>query len=214
MQLHRTSGTPDWQSTPPTRQNGWQRLAAATNGLVTIGNIITIIGFGLVIYGIILLSHRAYWNGLVVIMIGRLCDIADGWAAHITSTKSPLGESFDAVFDKLGTGATLIGLWLTRLVPWWAIIVLLAPHIINSFVSLIALRRNIRIHPTRRGKTSMALAWICLLSFIGRQALLQQTNLSTAMTTLTYGLLLISTIAGILAAQQYIGTVFFKQPAK
>ena len=102
MQLHHSSGRPDWEATRPTERNSWQRLAARSHGWLAPANGLTLVGFGLVLGGSGYIFAHAYWWGLMLMLGGRLLDIADGWVAERTGTKSPLGEALDAGLDKVG----------------------------------------------------------------------------------------------------------------
>lgn len=166
MSLHRTSGEPDWETIPKDHRTRLQRLAASTNGIVTLPNIISLVGFIFVLYGLFLILNSQYWSGLIMLVAGRLLDIADGMIAEETATKSPLGELVDATIDKIGTVLTIIVLVIANVAPWWIIILLLVPQIIISLVILIKRRKGIKVHPTRAGKISMALVWVGIIGLL------------------------------------------------
>lgn len=166
MQLHHTTGKPDWFAVKKSDYNVWQKLARSTKGIITPGNITTVLGFGLVIAGLWQIYFHHYWLGIFTVSIGRLSDLLDGWLAEKTHTKSPLGESFDAVADKLGTLFTLAVLVLTHIVPIWIVVPMAAPQLILPFFTLVAHSRHKSIHPSRAGKLSMAFAWVSLAGFV------------------------------------------------
>jgi len=158
MSLHR-AGLADWDKISPSKRNVWQRLGAATGGLVTPGNLLTAIGFGLVVYGLYLLSHDALAAGIIALGAGRVFDIADGWAARRTHTKSPLGEAADATADKLLMGIAVIALLNMQLLPLWAAIILVAQSAYNSLLIIPAGRLGISLHPSQQGKLGTFFAW-------------------------------------------------------
>lgn len=166
MKLHRTTGQPDWTPVAHAKRNFWQRLAAQTNGLLTIGNVFTMIGLVLVIYGLGEIIGYHYYFGGILLAVGRLCDLVDGWLADITGTKSPLGELLDAVVDKIGTVATIVALFIATIAPWWVLAAILLPHILIALI--IALKRSsgIHVHPSHIGKLSMAAAWVGILGLV------------------------------------------------
>lgn len=166
MDLHRSSSMPDWASVPESKKNKWQRLAATTNGVVTPPNVITMIGFAVVLFGLceILLQH--FWLGGLSLGFGRLLDIADGLVAEYTSTKSPLGELLDATIDKIGTFLTMIVFFIASIAPRPLLILLLLPQVVISAISLAATHRHIRLHPSRTGKLSMASMWVSLVGYV------------------------------------------------
>lgn len=201
MDLHRVTGKADWQKVTATKHNAWQRTAAATNGVVTPGNALTLLGFGLVLAGLFAINGENYRLGASLLATGRLLDIADGLAADHTGTKSPLGESLDAGFDKLGTVLAAGVFIYVAVAPRWLLLALIVPHVIMTLIFLIAQRRSVRIHPSRVGKLSMAGVWVSLVGFI----LLKATNSSSSsIAAITVdGLAIIAAAAGIYTAVTY-----------
>jgi len=160
MNLHRIEGSPEWQQVSPQKRNGWQKVAAATRGVVTIGNFFSLLGLLSVPAGLwLVLGRQAYLMGAAVFVLGRLCDVADGWLADRTGTKSPLGETVDATFDKVGTGATLIGLAAGGTVPLALISLFFVPHLTIALIVLAAYVLKRRTHPSQAGKLSTGFGW-------------------------------------------------------
>lgn len=201
MDLHRTTGKPDWESIPEAKQTLVQKIAAATRGIITPPNIITVIGLALVVYGLFLLLSKYYWTGLILVAVGRALDIVDGAVAQKTNTKSPLGEIFDAAADKFGTLFTLIALFAAQITFWWLLAVLLIPQIIITLISFYKKASGAKTHPTRQGKLSMAALWAALIGFIVAKAL----DLAAAhpFEMFVYALALVSTVLAVYAAIQY-----------
>jgi phosphatidylglycerophosphate synthase len=171
MKLHRTTGQPDWFNIEPSRRNAAQRLAAATGGIATPGNLVTIMGLAIVILGLAAVANHHFWLGLASLAIGRLLDLVDGWLAEASGTKSPLGELLDATVDKLGTLATVVVIFWIRITPWWVLLALVLPHLIISIIAINARRRHRPLHPSVLGKLSMAAAWVTLLGLVLLQAI-------------------------------------------
>lgn len=170
MDLHHTTGVPDWANVAPEKRNKWQIVAAATKGVVTPGNAVSFIGLALVTAGFVAVMQHALRVGLWLIVLGRLCDLADGLAANRTGTKSPLGEAVDASFDKAGALGILIAFGAERVVPLWAIIVIAAQNIANIIIAYIGKRRKVQVHPVRAGKVSAACEWLAFFCFIAAAA--------------------------------------------
>jgi phosphatidylglycerophosphate synthase len=166
MKLHRTTGQPDWATIENGRWNGWQRTAAATAGIVTPANIATLLGFAIVLYGVMGILGHHYWTALVALAGGRLFDIADGWLAETTGTKSPLGEMLDAGLDKIGTALTVVAMFVAGVAEMWQLLALFVPQVIIALISFIQINRGRKVHPSRTGKNSMFVAWVSLLGLI------------------------------------------------
>ena len=162
MNLHRTTGRPDWVDIDSEQRSTWQRLAAATWGVVTPGNVTTLVGLGLVIVGFVMLMEQQYAWAIALVAVGRLLDLVDGWLAELTKTKSPLGEFFDAAVDKIETVGAILVLGLAGIAPFWLLAVLVAPHIATAFIAVVVRARGMQLHPSRIGKLGMALLWLII----------------------------------------------------
>ena len=166
MKLHRAARKPDWLKRPAKDYSGWQQLAKRSHGYITPANIISVVGFGLVLYGLWLILQQHILPGIVAVGVGRLCDIADGYVAEKTGTKSPIGESLDAGLDKLATLLGLLALGIAHIAPWWVLGLLALPHLVITAMSAVAIKRHKRLHPSRSGKLSMAFGWLGLGSLL------------------------------------------------
>jgi phosphatidylglycerophosphate synthase len=199
MQLHRTTGKADWLAIPPQSHTVWQRLAARTHGIVTPSNAVTIAGFALVLIGLQEIWNQHYLSGTVLLATGRICDIVDGWLAELTRTKSPLGELLDAGIDKILTILTVATFFAAHIAPAWALIALVAPHILIVAIMLGWRIRKRAFHPSLVGKLSMAGAWLSLLIY----AMAHAVNLPAAALAATQVIVVASSAAGLYAAVQY-----------
>jgi cardiolipin synthase len=171
MNLHRSAEQPDWELVKETDRTSVQKLAAATGGLITPPNAITVIGLVIVIVGLISILEQSYWIGLLLLTAGRLMDIVDGLVADKTGTKSSVGEIFDAAADKVGTILTLVVILIANITPIWVIVALIIPQVIIPFISFYKKRNGRGVHPTRAGKISMALTWVGIVGLIIVKAL-------------------------------------------
>jgi phosphatidylglycerophosphate synthase len=158
-------------------------MAAKTNGVLTPSNAVTMLGFGLVIWGFVDIAAKQYWLGLALVLIGRLADLLDGWLAQITATKSPIGEFLDATVDKLCGLVALIVLYATGIVPRWVLLAIFLPQIAISLVAVIDFigKRGRQHHPALAGKISMALSWITLGGFVFLKADDSSNNIARAL---------------------------------
>lgn len=199
MNLHRTSGKPDWEEVAPTSRTIFQKVAAATHGVVAPANIVTIIGLVLVCIGLVALLNQSYWTGLGLLVIGRLLDVVDGIVAEATQTKSPLGEIFDAASDKIGTLLTIVVLFVAAISYWWVIIALLVPQVIIPLVIFYKKQKGISVHPTRIGKLSMAAAWAGIAGLLVAKALGDISFVSV----IVYVIIGASLVLGMYALWQY-----------
>lgn len=216
MNLHRILGKAEWARVPEAKRNVWQKIAARTHGIVTIGNFFSIIGLASVPYGLWLILNQAhYFPGIGVLLLGRGCDLLDGWLADKTHTKSPLGEKLDATIDKLSIAITVIALAAGQMISWVVLVVLLTPHLVIAILALAAFLRGQQLHPSLEGKISMAVAWFCLLAFTALQSfhfMVSQWTTVALTAMAAYGLLFISVVLGLAATYGYIEEFNERQP--
>jgi phosphatidylglycerophosphate synthase len=162
MQLHRAAGN-DWDVVPPAQRNGWQRMASRTAGIVTPGNFLTILGAILVVRGLVLLAkHSDTWLAVGVLMLGRVADLADGFMADRTGTKSTLGEALDATADKLELLGAVVVIWLLSLISDVVFAVLIVHAVYNGLLSLYEHFGRRNLHPSRSGKLAAAIEWLVI----------------------------------------------------
>jgi phosphatidylglycerophosphate synthase len=161
----RTRGS-DWDQLSPAKRTAWQRVAASSYGVLTPGNLITLVGGVLVINGLFMISRGSVIDGLVVIVLGRMADVLDGLVAEYTKTKSDIGELLDATIDKIVIFTALIVILTQDLVPQLVALVVLAQSIYNSLLALLAKVTDHELHSSAAGKWTTALAWLVLLSYM------------------------------------------------
>jgi phosphatidylglycerophosphate synthase len=114
----------------------------------------------------VLFCQRHFAVGTSLIIVGRLCDVLDGWLARRTHTASPFGEGLDAGVDKLVILLAAILLLAMHIVPW-PLIVLAA--VLQAGIALIVLgarRVQVLLHPSRLGKYSMFGLWVAVALYL------------------------------------------------
>lgn len=166
LNLHISPGKPDWETIRPNNWNTWQKLAAGTKGWITPANAVSSLGVILIIIGLWHLKNDATLTGVSFILAGRLADVADGFIADKTGTKSPLGELVDTTSDKLIAAITIITLFIYGLLPILILAAVGLHTIVNSSVSLLGRQRGTIIHPSLEGKLATFLAWTVIISYL------------------------------------------------
>lgn len=164
LHLHRANVKPDWELAA--RRNIWQRWAARSHGLLTLPNLTSILGAAFVGAGLAYIPQGRLWLGFILMGIGRVLDVLDGFLAEKTGTKSPLGESLDATLDKLAVFAALLVFTGVGILPWPFALLIGLENAATSLVSLVAKSLRQVIHPGRAGKVGTAIEWLALLGFV------------------------------------------------
>jgi phosphatidylglycerophosphate synthase len=170
MNLHTAHPDPDWKLVAAAKRNAWQRLAYATHGVVTPANALSVLGLLLVCWGAWRLYSGDRILGLGLVIAGRLADVADGYVAEVTGTKSRLGETVDVFCDKLALGVTLVALFAGRLAPWWFLALLTSCNLYLALFGLTA-GRKYGLHPNRMAKIAMLAGWAALCCSVAIAAL-------------------------------------------
>lgn len=117
-----------WTDIPPEERNIHQRVAAATGGVVTRANGISLLGGTLTSVGIELVSggmDRRDWKrttvGVGCMALGRLCDLKDGSDAEKNGVKGNFGALEDATIDKVNAAHALLRFGTKSYInPWIA----------------------------------------------------------------------------------------------
>lgn len=106
--------------------------------LPNIVSFVRLLGVPLFLY-LLLGAHSDGW-AIVVLAVGGGTDWVDGFLARRLGQVSRLGELMDPFIDRLYIVATLLGLTLRDVVPWWFTVALLARELV-LVVGLLVLRR-------------------------------------------------------------------------
>ena len=167
MNLHKAKSKADWYYVKKEDRNFWQKTAAASGGILAPANAVTLTGAILVLAGLVQISDKLTLGAILFIVIGRLADIADGYVANKTGTKSPLGEVLDVTADKVLALATVTVLLFTSLVPVLILGLVAAQSLANGFISIYAKSSfGLTIHPAQSGKLAVAASWTVLASYL------------------------------------------------
>lgn len=159
MDLHRAGKIPDWEKTPASEHTIFQKVAAKTRGIVTPGNAVSVAGLLLTHNGLVDIKRGNTVFGTAKVAVGRAMDIADGYVADKTGTKSSIGEKVDATIDKILMADALWILHQKDIVPTKAAVIIGAQNIINTIATGVATFRSNEIHSSREGKITTVMQW-------------------------------------------------------
>lgn len=205
MDLHRAGKHSQWAQVSEAKRNWWQKQAQRTNGLLTPGNVVSLIGALLVASSLVYFLRGSWGWGLVLLLVGRLADVADGIVAARTGTKSPLGEAVDAILDKFALLASLIVFLATGIVPLLAILLIALFNAANAAFSLLARVRKRRLHPSHIGKITAVFQWFAILLYVS-STVLESGGMKSAAAIVTFIAIVslgISLILGIFTVAGY-----------
>jgi len=117
-------------------------VTAPEDRILTIPNALSVLRLALIpVFLWLVLAEQADLAGVAVLTISGITDWADGVIARRTGQATRLGRLLDPLVDRLTIAATLIGLALRDLVPWWLVGLLVARELL--LLALVpALRRR------------------------------------------------------------------------
>ncbi len=108
----------------------------------------------------LILGPEADGWALVVLMVSGFTDYADGQIARRLNQQSRIGELLDPAADRLYIFATVLGLALRDIIPWWLVIALVARDVALALTLPVLHRRGYNALPVHfLGKS----ATFCLL---------------------------------------------------
>ncbi|MCE1173755.1 MAG: CDP-alcohol phosphatidyltransferase family protein [Propionibacteriales bacterium] len=114
-----------------------------TTRVFTVPNILSFIRLaGVPIMLWLLVVREADFWVVVVLVIGGATDWLDGYLARSWHQRSRLGQVLDPMADRLYILATLIGLAVRGIVPWWLVVLLAARDVVMATTIWPALRRR------------------------------------------------------------------------
>ncbi len=98
---------------------------AVSHRVVTIPNVISVVRLaGVPLFLWLVLVPEADGWALAVLFVSGVSDYADGYLARRLHQTSKVGEILDPVADRLYILATVIGLALRGIIPWWVAVLL------------------------------------------------------------------------------------------
>lgn len=114
-----------------------------TERVLTVPNILSFIRLlGVPLFLWLLLERQSDVWAVVVLAVGGATDWLDGKLARSWHQRSRLGQVLDPMADRAYILATLIGLAIRGIVPWWLVVVLAARDIMMATTIWPALRRR------------------------------------------------------------------------
>jgi cardiolipin synthase len=121
-----------------------QETEVQTDRILTIPNLLSfarLLGVPVFLW-LILVPHADGW-ALVLLLVSGLTDYLDGKIARATGQISRLGTLLDPLADRLYIAATLVGLAIREIVPWWLVVLLLSRDLVLAVVLALLKRRGI-----------------------------------------------------------------------
>jgi cardiolipin synthase (CMP-forming) len=115
---------------------------ATVDRVLTVPNAISMARLaGVPVFLWLVLVPQADWWAVGLLIAAGLSDWLDGKLARAWNQQSRLGQVLDPAADRLYIAATLIGLAVRAIIPWWLVAVLVVRELVLG-VALLVLRRH------------------------------------------------------------------------
>ena len=121
-----------------------QATEVQTDRILTIPNVLSflrLLGVPLFLW-LVLVPEADGW-AFVLLVVSGVTDWLDGAIARATGQNSRLGQLLDPLADRLYIAATLVGLAIRGIIPWWLVVVLLSRDLVLAVVLALLKRRGI-----------------------------------------------------------------------
>ena len=89
----------------------------------------------------LVLGPQADWWAVALLILAGISDWLDGKLARAWNQQSQLGQVLDPAADRLYIAATLAGLAIRGIIPWWLVALLVSRELVVG-VALLVLRRH------------------------------------------------------------------------
>ena len=121
-----------------------QETEVQTDRILTIPNILSFLRLlGVPVFLWLILVPQADGWAFVLLVVAGITDYLDGKIARATGQISRLGQLLDPLADRLYIAATLLGLAIRGIVPWWLVVLLLSRDVVLAVALALLKRRGI-----------------------------------------------------------------------
>lgn len=121
-----------------------QETAVQTDRVLTWPNVLSALRLlGVPVFLWLILVPEADGWAVVLLAVSGFTDWLDGYLARRFNQISRLGQLLDPIADRLYILATLVGLLLRGIVPWWFVVILLSRDVIMAVVLAVLKRRGV-----------------------------------------------------------------------
>ncbi len=129
-------------------------------------NVLTMLRMALIpVFVALFAAGHAKW-ALAVFIIASLTDLLDGYIARKYQLITNFGKLMDPLADKLMVCTALICQGVAGVIPWWAILVVMAKEVLMVIGGVFMLKNDVVVYSNMLGKVAMcAFVAALVLSF-------------------------------------------------
>lgn len=125
---------------------------------MTAANFLTVLRIALIPVFILLVLYRHLLAALGIFFLAGISDVLDGLVARVWHQRSLLGSFLDPIADRLLLSSSLVVLGVTRLLPLWVVVLVLARDLVimGGLLFLLFVSREFHLKPSMWGKVATA----------------------------------------------------------
>lgn len=121
-----------------------QETGVQSDRVLTLPNILSALRLlGVPVFLWLILVPEADGWAIVLLVVSGFTDWLDGYLARRWNQITRVGQLLDPIADRLYILATLIGLLLRGIVPWWFVVILLSRDVVMAGVLWVLKRRDV-----------------------------------------------------------------------
>jgi len=121
-----------------------QETAVQSDRVLTIPNVLSFVRLlGVPLFLWLVLVPRADGWAVVVLVVAGITDYLDGKLARRWNQITRIGQLLDPIADRLYILATLIGLLLREIIPWWLVALIVARDLLLAVYMAILKRHGV-----------------------------------------------------------------------
>lgn len=121
-----------------------QETGVQSDRVLTLPNILSALRLlGVPVFLWLILVPEADGWAIVLLVVSGFTDWLDGYLARRWNQITRVGQLLDPIADRLYILATLIGLLLRGIVPWWFVVILLSRDVLMAGVLWVLKRRDV-----------------------------------------------------------------------
>lgn len=121
-----------------------QQTEVTSDRVFTVPNVLSMARLvGVPIFLWLILVPKADGWAILLLVVAGATDWLDGYLARRWGQITRLGQLLDPIADRLYILATLIGLLLRDIIPWWLVVVLVSRDVVMAVVLALLKRRGV-----------------------------------------------------------------------
>jgi cardiolipin synthase len=114
-----------------------QEASPVSSRILTVPNVLSVCRLLLVPFFLYFLIVGDYFVALVILVVSSATDFLDGYIARRFNLVSRLGQLLDPAADRLFIFATLIGLAVQGILPWWLVALIVGRDVLLLVLGII-----------------------------------------------------------------------------